>query len=67
MLGLAQVLLEISYEFDNDSESEDYIYFEEVSDFIDKVQNFGLIPVCPDFIEEYKLFANEVVEGEGDR
>jgi hypothetical protein len=56
---LAETLLELSYNFNNEPDSDEYIPFEDVYDFIDKVQALEIIPACPDFIEDFKEFADE--------
>lgn len=55
---LAETLLELSYNFNNEPDSDEYIPFEGVHDFIDKVQTLEIIPACPDFIEDFKEFVD---------
>jgi hypothetical protein len=56
---LAKTLLELSYNFNNDLVSDEYIPFEKVYDFIDKVQTLEIIPACPDFIDIFREFVDE--------
>jgi hypothetical protein len=56
---LAETLLELSYNFNNDPDPDEYIPFEDVNDFIDKVQALEITPACPDFIEVYMKFYDE--------
>jgi hypothetical protein len=56
IIKLAETLLELSYNFSNESEL-DELSFEDVYDFIDKVKKLEILPACPDFIEYYKIFA----------
>jgi hypothetical protein len=55
---LAETLLELSYNFNNDPDSDEYIPFEDVYDFIDKVHALEIIPACPDFIEDFEAFVD---------
>jgi hypothetical protein len=59
---LAETLLELSYNFNNDPDSDEYIPFEDVNDFIDKVQTLKITPACPDFIEVFREFVDEFEE-----
>jgi hypothetical protein len=56
---LAETLLELSYNFNNAPDSDEYIPFEDVNDFIGKVQALKIIPACPDFIEVFGEFVDE--------
>jgi hypothetical protein len=60
---LAEALLFISYGYNNEFEDEIY-YWGEIDDFIEKVKNGEIIPICPDFIkdhQEYNMQADEEV------
>ncbi|MDR0605470.1 MAG: hypothetical protein LBG80_14320 [Bacteroidales bacterium] len=56
IIKLAETLLELSYDFNNESDSDEYIPFEDVYSFISKVQSSEITPVCPDFIEDFETF-----------
>lgn len=54
--ALAEVILFISYGYNNESEGEEVYYSDEVYDFIEKVEGGKVVPVCPDFIEDYQKY-----------
>jgi hypothetical protein len=61
---LAEVILFISYGYSNESEDEDIYYLDEVYDFIEKVNTGEIIPSCPDFIEDYQEYSEQVSDNE---
>jgi hypothetical protein len=58
---LAEVLLELSYEFANTA-GDEYMPREVVYDFIDKIQKSEIVPACPDFVDDFESFNHKDVE-----
>ena len=63
---LASVLLDISYLYVNDHPDPEYIAAEEVQCFLDDVKSKKIIPACPDFIEIYEEYLEEVGKEDDD-
>ena len=62
---LAKAILFLSFGYSNEPQDEEIIYFDDVYDFIEKVDTGEIIPACPDFIEDYQEY-REQVDGEED-
>ncbi len=60
---LAEVILFISTGYNNVAVDEETDYYGEVYDFIEKVENREINPICPDFIEDYQDHAGVTDEG----
>jgi len=64
-VGLAEVILELSYEYNNESEDTEESYFlDDVYQFIDDVENNKITPACQDFLDTYYEFKKEIEEEE---
>lgn len=63
---LAETILFLSYGYDNEPEGEEIYYLYEVYDFIEKVKSEEIVPVCPDFIEDYQEYIEQADNGEND-
>lgn len=63
---LAETILFISYGYDNEPEDEEIYYLDEVYDFIEKVKSDKIIPVCPDFIEDYQEYIEQANNSKND-
>lgn len=60
---LAEIILELSFEFNNESEDIEESYFlDDVYQFIDDVENKQVIPACQDFLDTYYEFKGEIEE-----
>lgn len=57
---LAEVLLYISYGYNNEPTEEEVYYLDEVLDFVDKVDNGTISPVCHDFVDDYHSYKEDV-------
>jgi hypothetical protein len=64
---LSEIILFISFGYNNEPEDEEIYYLDEVYDFIDKVNAGEITPVCPDFIEDYQEYATQVDEDDSDK
>lgn len=63
---LAETILNISYGYDNEHDDEELYYLDDVYDFITKVTTKEILPVCPDFIEDWQEYNNvdEIEDGD---
>ncbi|KYH05860.1 hypothetical protein A1704_12260 [Chryseobacterium cucumeris] len=58
--SLASLLLELSYLYENDDESDlEYNFWDDVFQYIYEVENNISPPTCPEFIEIYHEFVNK--------
>lgn len=60
---LANTILYLSYGYNNQQEI-GFSYLDEVYCFIEKVKSKEIIPVCPDFIEDYEEYNKETLDVE---
>lgn len=63
---LAEVLLDISYGYNNKPEGEEVYCLDEAYDLIDKVESGNIIPACPDFVEDYQEYLKLAKENNDD-
>lgn len=63
---LAETILFISYGYNNEPEDEEIYYSDEVYDFIEKVEEGNTLPICPDFIEDYRVYSQVPDEKDDD-
>jgi len=59
--SLAKTILHLSYGYNNQSEEESF-FFDDVNDFIEKVESKKIIPACPDFIEDYEEYNKKALD-----
>jgi hypothetical protein len=64
---LSEVILFISFGYNNEPENEEIYYLDNVYDFIDKVNAGEIIPVCPDFVKNYREYSTQVDEDDSDK
>lgn len=57
---LAKGLLNISYGYDNEHEDEEFIFSEEVEEYIDKIEKGVTDPACPYFMEVFLRLRAEI-------
>jgi hypothetical protein len=55
---LAATLMELSYNFNNENYPDEYIPFEDMYDYINKVHSLNITPACVDFIDVFNKFAD---------
>lgn len=60
---LANTILYLSDGYNNPSE-DGFSYIDEVYSFIEKVKSKEIIPICPDFIEDYEEYSREALDVE---
>ena len=61
---LAEVLLELSYGYVNETEDEEHDFDADVEEFLAEVEEGGLEPACPYFIEIYSEYMPDEDEDE---
>lgn len=59
--SLADLLLKLSYLYENDTQEEEgeYYYWDDVYQYIHDIENRECIPVCPEFISIYQEYVSK--------